>query len=800
MIRFRQLLRSLLRYRQYNIINMLGLALGIAAMLTLSIMYAYETGFDSFHRQGDNIHRVVLSDVRNKQAVVPYATAQLLRPQVSSLPATQIHNQRNLLVRHQKDAPILERNIVFADSLFFAVFDFQGIDALWKKGSPEGFSRNPMAAVLTESTAAKFFGTADPVGKILKLDNSTDVEVVGVISDLPGTTHLPFNMLVRFERLQSSMIGGLEILQWGIRTSGYCYVKLNAPADEAEVVRALASIVKAKSSNPDEAKEVFTLQPLADIHTNTVYESSNPAYTITPLYASLLLVLGVFILSIAAINYINLATSIAFSRAREMGVRKAIGGSRKQLLLQCLFETGFLIMLALIIGIIVTWVSLPAFNALLSKQMEMSTLLRPGALLLIAAGALILGVISGLYPAFILSGFRPIESLRNQLVMPGPSSVMLRKALVGFQFVISVVLIICTLVLARQSDYFMSKPLGFDEEGVAEIDLPISDSSKIELFRTGLSKINGVERVSFGLGAPITDNGFNTSLIFPGRPDETHELVLKLADTNYLKVYNIPLLAGRQVLPGEIAAPFQPTAVVVNEALTQLMGFKDPSAALGKRVLIGVNDIDAEIVGVVPSFHTSTLHEKILPTAIVPFPYFYYNASVKLNLAQLSGAMPKIAALWKQLYPDGIYSFRFMDETLATRYEAETRNLTLFRIFAALSIFISCLGLYGLISFTIIRKRKEVGVRQVLGASVAQILGLLSGEFFRLALLSLIIASPIAWFIMNKWLQQFAYRVAISWWIFPLSGAILIVIAFATISVQSFKAAMANPVKSLRTE
>jgi ABC-type antimicrobial peptide transport system permease subunit len=383
--------------------------------------------------------------------------------------------------------------------------------------------------------------------------------------------------------------------------------------------------------------------------------------------------------------------------------------------------------------------------------------------------------------------------------LPGKSSAVLRKSLVVFQFTISIALIICTVVIARQMQYFQNKELGFNKDAVIELGLPSSDSARIARLKSSLQNQAGIQNFSFCLGAPITDNGFYTRFGTPELPEnEDYEVNLLLCDIEYLDTYGLQLVAGNWFLPGD--EKNMGTSLVVNEAFVQTLGYKNPADAIGKKITLGVNDYTPNIIGVTKNFHTSSLHQNIGPVALMPYPFFYYAAAIRIQPGNLKTTLAGIESAWKNVYPESPFAFAFVDETLAERYEQETKDFKLFKAFSAISIFICCIGLWGLIAFVVVRKTKEIGIRKVLGASIPGIIGLLSKDFLKLVLVALVVASPIAWYFMNKWLENFAYRITISWWVFVIAGLFAIAIASITISFQSIKAAIANPVKSLRTE
>jgi putative ABC transport system permease protein len=799
----KQIWRSLWRYKSFTIINFLGLSIGIAAIAVLYLVAGYEKKFDRLHSDADRIFRVVSErDVNGKKeysANVPYPTARFFRNEFNGALATEINFDRERSVKIGDRPPFTEKNILFADSLFFQVMDFSMIKNFRISGTLQKALDAPNKVILTESTARRYFGKEDPMGKLIRLDNKADLEVTGIVKDIPATTHLPVNLIISYATLNKDLIGGLDPDYWGFRANGYCYIRLPITGTKPQALQALNAVVQKNAKNEQDKREKFLLQDIASIHFDATYENSNPGYTVSPAYLRMLLVLGAFIMLIACINYINLSTSLAFTKLKEVGIRKTIGASKAQLFFHYLSETVLVTSLATIIGLVIAYIIIPYINQLLNKSVDPRDMTDPAFALKAIGFIFVVSFISGAYPAVILSGFNPIASLKNQTVLPGRSSTILRKGLVVFQFTTSITLIVCTIIIAKQVKYFSNKSLGFNKNAVVEVDLPVNDSSKIESFRAGLQNQTGILNFSFCLGAPISDNGFNTSMKAPElSADLEYSISVIPCDVNYMETYGIKLLAGRWFHPGEEKA--KGASMVVNAATVKTLGYKNPSDVLGKKITIGINRYSPTIIGVTENFHTNSLHAAITPVTLLPFEPFYYAAGIRIDPNNMRGALAAIERAWKKVYPDNVYSYEFIDQTLARRYEQETKDYNLFKAFSAISIFICCIGLWGLIAFVVVRKTKEIGIRKVLGATVTSIVALLSKDFLKLVVLALLVASPIAWYFMNKWLDNFAYRIDISWWIFLLAGAFAVVIALLTISFQAISAATANPVKNLRTE
>jgi len=792
--------RSLVRHRSFTLINLLGLSVGIAAATLIYLVVDYERRFDTFHVGGEKVYRIVSGAASdNSGAVVPYPLGGYLRSKVPGVTVSQLHFPGNMVTRIGNREPVEEKDVLFADEHFFQVLNFGELAGFWVRGNPATALRGPGKVVLTQTVARRYFGSADPMGRVIRLDNKADAEVTGVIQDLPATSHLPIRMLVSYATLSKEFLAGIDPRQWDFRNNGYVYVRLQHQVEKPVVERALTEIIKEHAVDEPGRKERMYLQPLDDIHFNPGFEESTPTYTVSARYLGMLLLLAGFIVLIACINYVNLSTSLAFSKTKEVGIRKAIGASRAQLFFQYMAESFLVTAFAGAMGLGMVALLLPLVSARLEKALAIAQLLDAQFMGLALIGLLLISLLSGIYPALILSGFNPVVSLKKQFSSPGHFSVVLRKSLVVFQFATAIGLIVCTLVISRQVKYFSQKPLGFNKEAVVEVALPENKKEKRERFRTLLQSVPGVRSLSFCLGAPLTDNNFNTGLEAAELP-KSAEVRLRVipCDSAYRATYGIRMVAGRWFLPAESEHPG--TAVVVNETLVRVLGYRQPEQVLGRKIGIGLNDIQATIVGVTQDFHTSSLHEAIVPCAMTPFPYLYYASAVRLDPAHVRLALAGIEAAWKKVYPEYTYRYAFIDENLARHYEQEVRDYGIFSAFSLVSIFICCIGLWGLIAFVVVHKTKEIGIRKVLGASARQIMALLSRDFLLLIGLAVLVASPIAWYFMAQWLENFAYRIPLSAWYFVGAGLLATVVALLTISFQTVQAATANPVKSLRTE
>jgi putative ABC transport system permease protein len=504
-----------------------------------------------------------------------------------------------------------------------------------------------------------------------------------------------------------------------------------------------------------------------------------------------------FILLIACVNFINLATAQAFNRAKEVAVRKVMGSNRNQLRLQFYSETALITLAAIILSIGIVILGLPYISSVLKLPLTLSFLSNPGVIGFLALTAVVVVLLAGFYPALVLSRFNPVTALKSKINARSSKGISLRRGLVVFQFVVAQALIIGTIILVKQMNYFRDYSMGFDKDAVVNIAFP-EDSigrSKLDYLKNKLASIDGVKNSSFSFASPADDGNWSSNFKFDKAEKETDwNANLKWADADYLKTYNIPLVAGRNINPSDTAKEF-----LVNETMLKRLGITDPNQAINKEIDLW-GQMKFPIVGVIKDFNAMSLRQPIVPVLITSVKDFYGTANIKLSTKDINGTLKKVEALWNEVYPDFVYEQRFLDAKIENFYAQEGKLSDLYKIFAGLAIFLSCLGLYGLASFMAVQKTKEVGIRKVLGASVNNIIMLFSKEFLVLIGIAFLIAVPLAWYFMQDWLQDFVYRVNISWWIIALSGLIAVTVAMLTISFKAIKAAVANPVKSLRTE
>jgi ABC-type antimicrobial peptide transport system permease subunit len=621
-------------------------------------------------------------------------------------------------------------------------------------------------------------------------------------------------MLISFKSFGPDFIGGFAADQWSLNSSGYTYISLPSEKNVAPTEKILEGMVKEHLKSEERRQKIrYFLQGVPAIHYDTRFATSNPNYTISPRYLYLVGAIGLFLILAAGINYTNLSTALAIRQSKEVGIRKTLGATRQQLVRQLLTEAFLLTGLAILSAGLSVRLFLPAMNSFLDRQIPLDWLSPASGGFLLALWVIV-SLLSGFYPAVVLSGFRPVTALKIRVFTPGASVLNLRRGLVIFQFATAQVLIICAVVVARQMAYVRDAPMGFDKDVVVDIDLPTNKPEDMKSFRSRLRDIPAVENVSFSISGPISENHAGTSFNLREQyKTKQFDVAVKATDENYLATYGLTLVAGRWFSPVEelAAEEVEKTkipdsllshhyAFVLNEKAARTLGFRRPEEAIGRYVTFGFNDISAPVVGVVKDFHVASMHDAISPVLMIPFPFIYYSVGVRLRGGYTMGTVASMEKAFKAVYPHELFGPHFLDQTIAAQYAEEQRTQGLFQLFTGLSIAINILGLIGLLSFLIESKTKEVGIRKVLGASMGDISFLLSKDFLRLMGVAFLVAAPVAGLLMNRWLQDFAYRTSLSWWVFAGGLGITFVVTMVAISFQTVRAALVNPVRSLRSE
>ena len=815
---FKTAFRSLSRNRNYTVINIAGLAVGIAVCMVIFMIIQFHTSFDNFHSKKDRIYRV-LTEYHHADAAttsytknVPFPMPAGLKtafPQLEQVAPVYASHNDQLQVLDDNGAPVKnfkeQSGVFYTTPSFFKIFDFPLLAGSYTS------LKDPNNVLLTKEIAETYFGDwKTALGKTIKLTGFYSVgaglfqsppvalKVSGILATIPANTDFQLKLVIAYGTdFTGDAQYGFQNPDWnGTNPDFGCYVLLppNISVDNFnQQLRAYSRKVL-----PPDNKNSQIIQPLSAVHYDTeAGDYSNK--TISHELLNVLWLIASFILLIACVNFINLSTAQAVNRAKEVGVRKVLGSNKSQLQIQFIVETFLIVTGAVMLAAIITILALPYVNQLLELSLSFNIFSNPAIILFLITVTIVVTALAGFYPSVVLSRFNPVNALKSKLTTNTAKGISLRRGLVVLQFIIAQVLIIGTLIIVQQMNYFMDQPLGFDKDAIVNVPFrPDSTGSKLtDYLRQQLLSVNGVQAVSFSSNTPVEDdnNRFTTLKFDHAIKDEDFQAIVKFADEEYVPTYKLQLAAGRNLQPSGMTREF-----LVNESFVKSLGLKKPEDILNKEVSIWGDVIKCPVVGVVKDFNDRSLRQRVAPLIITTNSTMYRQASIKLETTNMPTTMQSIKKIWEQTFPDYVYEYRFLDDKIASFYKQEHQLSQLYKIFAAIAIFLSCLGLYGLASFMAVQRIKEVGIRKVLGATSANIVYLFSKEFIILIAIAFAIATPIAWYYMHQWLQNYAYRINVSWVIFLAGGLVAIVIALATISMQAIKAAMANPVKSLRTE
>ena len=794
---FKTALRNLARHKSNSFINIAGLVVGFAAFLLIFLVIQYEQSFDDFHANKNNIYRVVRIGKnpvnREYRTGVPFPVTQGLRTELPQLKnAAAIFGDNNVQVNvTAADGSTLKKfkepHVFTAEPQFFKMFDFS-----LAEGNINTALSEPNTALLTKDVASKYFGDwKSATGKTLKI-YGLDIKVTGILNNPPSNTDFPLSVVVSY----TTLVKNINMNDWGsISDQNYCFVQLNNNSSLAQVNQQLTAFVD-KHIKPVNPGYDLASEPLNEMHFDERYGNFNGRTFSKDLILALSLI-GLFLLIIACVNFINLTTAQAINRAREVGVRKVLGGNRTQLIFQFLGETGITTLLALIGSIVVVLLCLPSLNNLLEIHLSIDILYSAKFIATMTGALLLVTFLSGFYPALVLSGFKSATVLKSS-INTNNKGISFRRGLVVFQFVIAQALIIGTLVVASQMDYFRNADMGFTKKAIINAGFPGDSLSrtKVDFLKNELNKIPGIENVSLSSFKPSEGGGWYTDLRVESNHSATSPdmiVCMKPADTGYFRLYNLPLVAGRVYFPSDTVREF-----VVNETVVKNLGIRKPGDAIGK--LINVNGTTCPIVGVVKDFHVYSLRDPIGPVVLTTMKNQYGLANIKVNMSQAKNVIASMQNTWNKYFPDYVFEYSFLDQSIADYYKQENQLSQLYKLFSCIAIFISCLGLYGLISFMAVQRKKEIGIRKVLGAPVRDIVIMLSKEFTLLITIAFLIAAPIAWYFMHQWIQQYTYRIMIGVWFFAATILCSLLIAWLTVGYTAIKAAIANPAKSLRTE
>lgn len=785
----RTTLRQMARAKTYTAINITGLGIGLAVCFLIFMWVRDELRYDRFHANADRIYRVLwearYGENEWKIPLGPVPVAEALKREFPEVEQTAQLYQGGFTVK-QGNEYVREQNVLFVDEGFFDVFSPEFVS-----GSPEGALQQPGAILLTEETARRYFGDQNPMGRHIAGNDGELYQINGVVKAFPRQSHLQFDFLAPIQSL-SHVKQRAE--HWG-SAAVYNYFLLRPDAG-VEALRGKWQAYINENVAGEEFRESnnftrFPFQALTDIHLRSHLE-----YELSPngniSYVYIFSIVAVFILLLACINFINLATARALTRSREVGVRKVLGSRRGQLFWQFFGESFIYVMLAVGLSLALVQGVLPWFNHLAGKELSLAFLQSPFLWLLLAGLVLLATLLSGALPALFMASFRPVKALKGELVESAGQG-WLRKGLVVSQFCISTVLIIGALAVGNQLSFLQNRQLGFDQEQVIVLNRAQALGKQYGAFFGQLRGLPAVKAASAAQFLPGKE--FDSTVFEPEQPSNYKQTSLTYAfiDAHFVDALQLKLAAGRN-FSAEMAT--DSAAVLINESAARKLGWDKP---VGKKITMGGRQ-PFHVVGVVKDFHFRSLHHEIEPIILLMTAWNLPHIAVRLHAGDVEDHIQSIRSTWQEFAPDTPFDYTFLSEDYARLYDSEQRLGRVFTVFSVLAILIACLGLFGLAAFMAVRRTREIGIRKVLGASVAGIVGLLSRDFLKLVLLALAIAIPIAWYGINKWLQGFAYRVELQWWIFALAGAIAIAVAFLTVSYQSVKAALGDPVDALRSE
>jgi putative ABC transport system permease protein len=805
--------RNLTKYKFISFINLFGLTVGITCCLLILTYILHETSYDRYNHNADRVWRVTRS-FNNKEGIVSLHLGSvappfgpLLRndfPDIQKM--TRLYEVGNVPLRYE-DKIFNESNLYFADTNFFDIFDVTLL-----RGNPKTALTDPNSILLTPEVARRYFGDTDPINKVVRMSNQLNFKVTGVYEPFPAAAHFHPTILMSFTTLNDSTIYGEKQLMtnWG-NNSFFTYILL--PKDypvQSMVAQFPAFLDRHMPSNrgtagfkPHQGTKLF-LQPLTGIHLHSQLDSeleeNGDAGRVAVFGA-----IALFILLIACINYMNLSTARSSLRAKEIGIRKVSGALRGEIIVQFLSESILLSYIALLLAVILTWVTLNGLNQITGLSLSIQTLLQPAILIPLLFTPLLVGILSGLYPALFLSSFQPSKVLKG-LFKAGSGSISFRKVLVVTQFAISIVLLISTAIVFQQLHFMQNASLGFNKDQIVQIVYPNGLDKSYESFRTHLLQDPHIRYLTRSTRVPggrlLDEQGASTESGDSLKP-VTADIKYLCVDQDYLSTFSVPIVAGRDF---SRAYATDTNNFVLNVAATKALGVRNPGEMIGKNFSYG--GTKGKVIGIMHDFNFESLHQSIvplilcMPPASQPASNSFYNLSIKLNgdKDNITEAIHRIGKTWKAFVPDVPFDYSFLDEHFGQLYQSEQRQGQLFTVFSLIAIFIACLGLLGLSAFSISQRVKEIGIRKVLGAGAGTIVRLLSTEFLILIAIAAVIAWIVAAWVMHNWLQDFAYRISIQWWVFAVAGLLAAFIALATISFQALKAAWANPVDSLRSE
>jgi len=788
--------RNLTKNKAYSLINIAGLALSMTCGIFIFSLVKHNLSFDTFHQNPDRIYRVVTELHRDDiayRSIVPSPLGELFRNDYTfGEKVARVYTGRDALITLKKGDDLVKfketEGIAFSEASFFEIFNFPLV-----QGNHATVLKEPNTAIITEKIAQKYFGTQEAIGQTFWLENKFPFTVTGILKNLPSNTDITSEIFVSYVSLKTyDPWLASDTKGWGgIRDGMKCYVLLRAgvaPSQAEEAMTAYVKIYRPTSKNVHHYK----LQPLADIHFNALYGGP-----VEKNYLWVLSVIGVFLIITACVNFVNLATAQALKRSKEVGVRKVLGSLRRQLFWQFIFETGMITFAGIVVAALLSYLTFPYVNIFFNTEIAINLLSDWRLIAFILGLGVVVTFSAGYYPGLVLAGFQPVAALKGKLSQQNVGSFNTRRTLIVTQFAISQVLIIGMIVIMNQMRFARQSDLGFDKEAIVMIAAGIdSTGTRVNVLKNEFTRIPGVEKISLCFTAPSSEDDWGNSIKFDNSSEEVNfRTSIKAADADYVSTFDLELVAGRNLLPSDTVRE-----MLVNEAMIRKLNLNSPEDALGKIISADGGDMVAPIVGVVKDFHDKSFREEISAVLLTTLRDGYVNYAVKLNLTNAKSALADIEKLWLEQHPDQLFEYEFLDDSIARFYESETTTLKLIQVFSFIAIFIGCLGLYGLVSFMVSQKTKEIGIRKILGSSATGIAWIFGKEFIQLIVIAFLLAAPIGWWLMNSWLKGFEFQIEINSWTFAWAIGCSLLVASFTVSYQVIKTAFVNPAKSLRSE
>lgn len=811
--------RSLKKNKFFSFLNIAGLAIGMTVFLLIAQYVRFEQSYENFIPDLEHLYRVSLTSYVNNELVMssaenyPGAGPALSHELPEVVGNARLYNmgyKNNVIITNEDAQPdpiaLKQRRFLYADSSFLPLIGYPMVS-----GDPRTALAQPFTAVVSEQYARLYFGKEDPIGKMLRLQdddfNNELVKVTGVFKDLPANTHLKFDVLFSYRTLFSRFDRApVRYDQSWQRKDMYTFIKVRPGTDPARLEEKFAGIVEKYSPGLKERnqRDILFLQPVKDIHLTSnlaeEFEANGDGRIVR-----FLAMIGIFVMVIAWINYINLSTAKAMERAKEVGVRKVMGAFKAQLIRQFLVEAAFINLLAVLVAVVLVALALPYFNTLSGSHFTLIDLISPWFLLAVLSLWIIGTLLSGFYPALVLSSFRPVTVLKGKL-KNSLRGIMLRKTLVVLQFMASVALIAGTLIVYRQLNYMMQQDLGMNIDQVLVVERPgiaprdrKAFNSAVDVFRNEVKKHPAVEGFSTSVTVPGKQREYKVSIKRYGASDDDQVAIrFNSMDYDFIDVFRMKLIAGRRF--SEAFPKDQDTSAIITESAARLLGFKKPEDAIGQTLAIDAFQYYPIVVGVVNDYHQVSLKKSLDPTLFYCTNYGGEYYSARISTSDLQGTVAHMREAWEKAFPGNPFEYFFLDDFFNRQYENEKKFGALFTTFAALAMIVGCLGLFGLSAYTATQRTKEIGIRKALGSTDQGIFVLLSKEYVKLVLLSIVLAVPLVWFFMSNWIESFPYRTTISPFIFATAGLTVLLVSLLTVSYQTVRAARTNPVESLRYE